>query len=86
MQIRLWQALCVLCPFVPAEDIGDALRTVWQMLLVQPMPRTCLHEEALSPSRLRLRAIAWHNVVLHLEATVIVSIDTRFLRGAIRSR
>ena len=33
-QVRLWQALCVLCPFVPVDDIDEALRSVWQMLLV----------------------------------------------------
>ena len=33
--MRLWQALCVLCPFLAADDVGDALRTVWQMLLVR---------------------------------------------------
>ena len=33
-QVRLWQALCVLCPFVPDDEEASALQTVWDMLLV----------------------------------------------------
>ena len=33
-QVRMWQALCILCPFVPSEEVAETVRTVWDMLLV----------------------------------------------------
>ncbi len=33
-QVRLWQALCILCPFVPDNEVDNALQTIWDMLLV----------------------------------------------------
>ena len=33
-QVRLWQALCILCPFVADDEVAVALQTVWDMLLV----------------------------------------------------
>ena len=34
-QVRLWQALCILCAFVPDAEVANALQTVWDMLLVR---------------------------------------------------
>lgn len=34
MQIRIWQALCVLCPLVPPPDTGSTLQKIFTVLQV----------------------------------------------------
>ena len=36
MQIRIWQAMCVLCPVVPPPDTASTLQKIFAVLQVQP--------------------------------------------------